>query len=406
MVWRWAFGVIAELSLAGGFVMALTPICVLLAGYQTLVRASFAMFVASAGDMEVVAEAGTGRQAMDLARSAGALPFRDGHPHARVDAFRSRRLRDRTLRDCAPLGAVIDQARLNPTPYVAATLAGLLSWDIERLPAAERPLVVAFADAVEYVQSEEQAQERLLNRIVHLSPGILWVATSRCTLTWASAANGLLPACGPQVGTGLRLDAPDAQQHLIGNLSDTDVDRYLRAASGTAGNPVLSPQVIDRIRRGAHGLPLYLDLSLSIARQAGAASLDEATFGRPLPELVTRLFADLPDQERDVARAAALVPRFDPGLVARASGVLDGSARRFCARSLVTRDTHPVFPFRLHDAVRLRAVARGHPGPGGRGVTRDGTRTPRQAGPHHAGHPASMREAVGHPAFTEGENRP
>ncbi|MGW5650153.1 response regulator [Streptomyces humi] len=45
------------------------PIRVLLADDQTLVRASFAMLVASAGDMEVVAEAGTGRQAVDLARS-------------------------------------------------------------------------------------------------------------------------------------------------------------------------------------------------------------------------------------------------------------------------------------------------------------------------------------------------
>ncbi|WP_301649983.1 response regulator [Streptomyces arenae] len=49
-----------------------TPIRVLLADDQTLVRASFAMLVASAGDMEVVAEAGTGRQAVDLARSARA----------------------------------------------------------------------------------------------------------------------------------------------------------------------------------------------------------------------------------------------------------------------------------------------------------------------------------------------
>ncbi|MEU5770102.1 response regulator transcription factor [Streptomyces asoensis] len=48
------------------------PIRVLLADDQNLVRASFAMLVASAGDMEVVAEAGTGRQAVDLARSARA----------------------------------------------------------------------------------------------------------------------------------------------------------------------------------------------------------------------------------------------------------------------------------------------------------------------------------------------
>src|SRR3954449_7083917 len=39
---------------------------------QPIVRASFAMLVASAGDMEVVAEAGTGREAVSLARSARA----------------------------------------------------------------------------------------------------------------------------------------------------------------------------------------------------------------------------------------------------------------------------------------------------------------------------------------------
>ncbi|MFF7522282.1 response regulator [Streptomyces pseudovenezuelae] len=45
---------------------------VLLADDQNLVRASFAMLVSSAGDMEVVAEAGNGREAVALARSARA----------------------------------------------------------------------------------------------------------------------------------------------------------------------------------------------------------------------------------------------------------------------------------------------------------------------------------------------
>lgn len=45
---------------------------VLLADDQNLVRASFAMLVSSAGDMEVVAEAGTGQEAVALARSARA----------------------------------------------------------------------------------------------------------------------------------------------------------------------------------------------------------------------------------------------------------------------------------------------------------------------------------------------
>ncbi|NNN36670.1 response regulator transcription factor [Streptomyces sp. S3(2020)] len=43
---------------------------VLLADDQTLVRAAFAMLVESARDMEVVGEAGTGREAVDLARRA------------------------------------------------------------------------------------------------------------------------------------------------------------------------------------------------------------------------------------------------------------------------------------------------------------------------------------------------
>ncbi|MFG2328547.1 response regulator [Streptomyces sp. NPDC048604] len=45
---------------------------VLLADDQTLVRASFAMLVDSASDMEVVGQAGTGREAVELARSARA----------------------------------------------------------------------------------------------------------------------------------------------------------------------------------------------------------------------------------------------------------------------------------------------------------------------------------------------
>lgn len=45
---------------------------VLLADDQTLVRAAFAMLVESAGDMEVVGQAGTGREAVDLARTARA----------------------------------------------------------------------------------------------------------------------------------------------------------------------------------------------------------------------------------------------------------------------------------------------------------------------------------------------
>src|SRR5258705_6518911 len=45
---------------------------VLLADDQALVRGAFALLVASAADMEVVGEASTGREAMELARSSRA----------------------------------------------------------------------------------------------------------------------------------------------------------------------------------------------------------------------------------------------------------------------------------------------------------------------------------------------
>ncbi|MHC5260063.1 response regulator [Streptomyces sp. UC4497] len=50
----------------------MTSIRVVLADDQTLVRAAFAMLVESAADMDVVGQAGTGREAVELAREARA----------------------------------------------------------------------------------------------------------------------------------------------------------------------------------------------------------------------------------------------------------------------------------------------------------------------------------------------
>jgi tetratricopeptide (TPR) repeat protein len=260
----------------------------------------------------------------------------------------------KVLGECAPLEALVAEARRDPSPYVAATLAGLLTWDLERLHIAERPVVVAFADAVEYVQAGNRLQERLLNRVISLTPGILWVITSRDRLDWDSPHLGtVLAASGPSVWPGLPLTArSEPRQHLIGDLSDTDVVRYLNAASGTSGNPVLGDDVIEAIRSGAHGLPLYLDLSLQVARNAPISALDPVDFGGSLPALVISVFATLPPEERDLARTASLLPRFDPGIIAQAVGRPIGEAQLFCRRSLVIADSHPLFPFRLHDAVR------------------------------------------------------
>lgn len=268
-----------------------------------------------------------------------------------VNAIRQRLLRDRTLHDCAPLVAIAEAAGRDASPWVAATLAGLLSWDLERLVRPEQSLIVAFADAVEYVQGSDRTQEALLNRMVHLTPGLLWVVTSRRSLEWADPAVPVLRAVGPHVWPGLSLRAgEEPRQHRVGDLADADVTRFLERASGAGGNPELSGEAIDRIRRGAHGLPLYLDLSLSIARQSGPAA-DPELFGRPLPALVTTILADLPEAERDVARTASLLPQFDPGLLAAAAERSAGDAVRFCTRTLVNQQDNPWYPYRLHDAV-------------------------------------------------------
>jgi hypothetical protein len=265
----------------------------------------------------------------------------------------------KTLGECPPLETVVEEARHDPSPYVAATLAGLLTWDMERLHIAETPVLVAFADAAEYIQGGNRVQERLLNRIIHLTPGVLWVVTTRDRLEWdSSQLSAVLAAAGPRAWPGLRLaETTEPHQHLVGDLSDTDVVAYLRSASGMAGNPVLGAEVIERIRSGAHGLPLYLDLSLAIARAAPDRRLEPAQFGGSLPELVIRVFADLSPEERDFARTASLVPRFDPQLIAEATARDLGGAQSFCRRTLAVADSHAMFPFRLHDAIRAAVNA-------------------------------------------------
>lgn len=282
-----------------------------------------------------------------------------------LDAVRTRQLTNAALDACPQLALVTEAAGRDASPAVAAALAGLLSWDLERLTSSEQAVIVAFTDAVEYVQCGNRLQEKLLHDIVRNTPSILWVMTSRNSLDWADEAAIRRFDSGQVRWPGLRLGAVnDPRQHCVGDLADVDVERFLRMASGHAGIPDLPPEVVGRIRSAAHGLPLYLDLAMAVARSA-PKPLNPALFGQPLPELAVRVFTDLPDAERDLARTASLLLRFNAELLAEASGSRHGDAERFCRRSLVSQDDHPIFPHRLHDAVRAAIAAEDMSHPGG-----------------------------------------
>lgn len=287
-----------------------------------------------------------------------------------IAAARDGVVRHLTQRDCPQLVPVLDAAQRDASPAVAAALAGLLTWDIEQLTVSEQPIIVAFVDAAEYVQSGDRQQEKLLHSLVRNTPSVMWLVTSRNSLDWAEPTAAVALDRGPIAWPGLKLgNLRNPRQHLVGDLADEDVLRYLSTASGTAGVPELSTAIVDRVRAGAHGLPLYLDLSMALARST-TGRLDPADFGQPLPDLAVRVLADLPDAERDLARIASLLPRFSPDLIADAGGGRYGDAERFCSRSLVSHDGHAAFPYRLHDAVRA-AVANENSGGVGAWSARD-----------------------------------
>ncbi|MEU1005182.1 response regulator transcription factor [Streptomyces tibetensis] len=157
---------------------------VLLADDQNLVRASFAMLVSSAGDMEVVAEAGTGREAVALARSARAdlivmdirMPDLDGIEATRLIAA------DEDLAGVKVLVLTTYETDENIVEALRAGASGFLVKDI-------RP--AELLDAIRTVAAGESL----------LSPG----PTSRLIARFLRAPNtGTTPAVGGPSGLSER----------------------------------------------------------------------------------------------------------------------------------------------------------------------------------------------------------
>ncbi|MBL1095736.1 tetratricopeptide repeat protein [Streptomyces coffeae] len=276
-------------------------------------------------------------------------------------AIRDRVREGRLLSECELFAELVeadaDYETLSFFPY-------LLAWDLERQPGrrgrpARRPTVCVFLDTFEVLGGRsDRTAERFIQRCVYLMPNALFVNTGRNRIDWAdNRASGELDFTGPERWPYLHFgnDTAEPRQHLVGYLSDSDADSYLREALTRDGEPAMPAGVRERIISGGQGLPLYLDLSVShfveLLARGGQPSVDD--FGGTFTAVATRSIRDLPQEERDLVRTAALIDRADAGMLRAGQPSLpDGCVGRFLRRPFLTHDDAYELPYTLHAALR------------------------------------------------------
>ncbi|MDQ2876987.1 MAG: hypothetical protein M3Y33_20150, partial [Actinomycetota bacterium] len=261
----------------------------------------------------------------------------------------------RTLRDCELLSDLIeadaDIETLSYFPY-------LLAWDLDRLP-PPRPRALVLLDTFEEVTARTTREmERWLQRSVFLMPNVMFAVTGRNRLDWADLARTAeLDFAGPLRWPLLRAGqaTEEPRQHLVGFLSPADADTYLISALTEEDRPVISEGIRQRIVRASGGLPLYLDLAVTLYLDIlarGETPVDE-DFGQPLPEVGGKILRDLERDERDLLRTAALLDSFNIDMLrAACPNVPDATLTRFRGRPFLEMDTERSWPFSLHSILR------------------------------------------------------
>lgn len=272
-------------------------------------------------------------------------------------AIRDRVRQGRLMADCDLFRELVEaDADVETLSYFAY----LLAWDLDRQPGVEGrlPLVCVFVDTFEALSGRyDQTAERLVQRCMYLMPNVLFVVTGRNRVDWADSPRGELDFTGEHRWPNLHFSnrSEDPRQHLVGYLSDVDANRYLSAALTVDGRPAIPDDVRARIISGGQGLPLYLDLSVShyvelLGRDRQPSAGD---FGGSFSAVATRSIRDLPREERDLVRTAALLDRFDARLLgAGQPGLADGLVVRFLRRPFLMHDDSYLLPYALHLALR------------------------------------------------------
>ncbi|MFG2887590.1 ATP/GTP-binding protein [Streptomyces sp. NPDC048297] len=286
---------------------------------------------------------------------------------ALISALRERRQTVKALAGCARLAPLLEA---EPDMETLSFYPHLLAWELARIPAGKQVTPVILMDTFEDVSDRHRDFERLLQRLVWLMPGALFVISGRSRLPWADPAlHGQLDHTGPAAWPGLahgfgatagplpgpRSETAGPRQHLIGDLSPEDCDHHLAHRLVQNGRPLIGPDIRAVITRRSHGLPLHLDLAVSrfleIRRIGRTPAPDD--FDCTFPALLARVLSDLTPQERTVLRSVSLLDSFDLQLATRAAGLAhQAAARHLVERPLVTEDPFALWPYHLHRAIR------------------------------------------------------
>ncbi|MEV7783613.1 ATP/GTP-binding protein [Kitasatospora sp. NPDC088351] len=288
-----------------------------------------------------------------------------------VRAVRERRATARALAGCPRLADLLEA---EPDLEAVSFYPHLLAYEIDRLPAKKAVVPVVLLDTFEDIGDRTNRDlERLVQRVVWLMPGALFIISGRSRLQWADdALQGQLDYTGPAAWPQLAAHIPHARaagepgagesgagasadrQVLIGDFSPEDCEDYLARRLTADGRPLIGDDLRRVITARSHGLPLYLDLAvmrfLEIRRTREPAAAD---FDHDFPALVARTLQDLTPDERHVLRAVSLLDAFDLPLATKAAGMAhQAAALRLAERPFVRENRLALWPYHLHAVVR------------------------------------------------------
>ncbi|MFF2086640.1 hypothetical protein ACFVVM_22945 [Nocardia sp. NPDC058176] len=273
---------------------------------------------------------------------------------ALVKALRDRKDQARALR-CRRLPTLLEA---DPDLEALSYYPHLLAWDIAQLPPKQALLPVVLLDTFEDIAARgSRTNERLINRLVWLMPNVLFVVTGRNRLQWDDPRlREKLWRAGAVHWPLLRADVGEPRQHLVGYLSPHDREAFLSQRVTSDGRPVIPREHRRLIAVRSEGLPLYLDMAVSLfveLLQSEGAVPPVSAFDRDFAALVTATFRDLTPDEQSVVRAVSLLDSFSIELATAAAGLpRDGAALCLVERPFVEFDGARLWPYRLHKLVR------------------------------------------------------